>query len=68
MKSRFDLVTITTAVCVAGYVALMLRYVALYDFGLSCGEVRRGGATVVAVLIAARVAVDFFGKRLDKAK
>jgi hypothetical protein len=67
MESRFDLVTITTAVCVAGYVALMLRYVALYDFGLSCGEVRRG-ATVVAILIAARVAVDFFGKRLDKAK
>jgi hypothetical protein len=41
MESRFDFVTIANAVRVAGYVAFMLEYVALYDFGLSREAVRK---------------------------
>jgi hypothetical protein len=66
MESRFDIVTVANAVCVAGYVAIMLGYAALYDFGFSCGEVRFG-ALIAAILIAALVAVDFFGKKVGKA-
>jgi hypothetical protein len=66
VESRFDIGTIATAVCVAGYVAIALRYVALYDLGLSREEVR-SGAMIVAILMAALVAVDFFGKKLGKA-
>jgi hypothetical protein len=67
MESRFDIVTIVNAICVAGYVAIMLGYAALYDFGFSCGEVRRG-ALIAAILIAALVAIEFFGKKLGNAK
>jgi hypothetical protein len=67
MESRFDLGTIATAVCVAGYVAIMLCYLALYDFGLSREEVC-GGAMLAAILLAALVAIDFFGKKLGKVK
>ena len=63
MESRFEMVTIASAVCVAGYVAIALRYVALYDLGFSREEVR-SGAMIVAILMAALVAVDFFGKKL----
>jgi hypothetical protein len=66
MESRFDIVTIVNAICVAGYVAIMLGYAALYDFGF-CGEVRRG-ALIAAILIAALVAIEFFGKKLGNAK
>jgi hypothetical protein len=67
MESKFDIVAIVVAVCVAGYVAITLRHVALYGLGLSCEEVR-GAAMLAAILIAAIVAIDFFGKKLDKAK
>ena len=62
MESKFDLVTITSAVFVAGYVAIMLGCVALYDFGLS-REVVSSRAMIAAIPIAALVAVDFFKKR-----
>jgi hypothetical protein len=62
MESRFDFVTIVNAVCVAGYVAFMLEYVALYDFGLS-REVVSSAAMIAAIPIAALVAVDLFKKR-----
>jgi hypothetical protein len=62
MESRFDFVTIANAVCVAGYVAFMLGYVALYDFGLS-REVASSAAMIAAIRIAALVAVDLFKKR-----
>ncbi|MGO8907847.1 MAG: hypothetical protein ACLQDM_00720 [Bradyrhizobium sp.] len=45
----------------------ILEYVALYYLGLS-GEEVRGAAMIIAILIAAMVAVDFFGKELRKAK
>ena len=54
--------TIANAVCVAGYVAFMLEYVALYDFGLS-REVVSSAAMIAAIPIAALVAVDLFKKR-----
>ncbi|MEA2921437.1 MAG: hypothetical protein QOF07_1400 [Bradyrhizobium sp.] len=60
MENRFDIVTIANAVCVAGYAAVSLRYVALYDLGLSNDEIR-SGATMLAIIIAAYVAIDFFG-------
>jgi hypothetical protein len=65
MESRFELVTIASAVCVAGYVAIALRYVALYDLGLSLEQVR-SGAMIVAIIMAALVAIDFFGNKLGK--
>jgi hypothetical protein len=65
MESRFELVTIASAVCVAGYVAIALRYVALYDLGLSREQVR-SGAMIVAIIMAALVAIDFFGNKLGK--
>jgi hypothetical protein len=63
MENKFDIVTIASAVCVAGYVAMALRYVALYDLGLSRQEVR-SGAVLVAIAMAAMVAIDFFGSKL----
>ena len=67
MDNRIDFVTIANAVCVAGYAALALWYVMLFDFGLS-REAVRSGATVAAILIAALVAIDFFGGKSGKAK
>jgi hypothetical protein len=66
MDGRFDIVTIASAVGVAGYVAITLGYVALYDFGLS-REAVRSAAMIAAILIAALVAIEFFGKRFGKA-
>jgi uncharacterized membrane protein len=61
-ESKFDLATIASAVFVAGYVAIIMGCVALYDFGLS-REVVSSGAMIAAIPIAALVAVDFFKKR-----
>jgi hypothetical protein len=60
MENKFDFVTIASAV--AGYVAIVLGCVALYDFGLS-REVVSSRAMIAAIPIAALVAVDFFKKR-----
>ena len=62
MESKFDLATIASAIFVAGYVAIIMGCVALYDFGLS-REVVSSGAMIVAIPIATLVAVDFFKKR-----
>ena len=45
--------------------ALSLAYIAHYDFGLSCEEIRTP-AVVGAAAIAVLVAVEFFGKKLRK--
>ena len=66
MENRFSIVTIANAVCVAGYAAISLRYVALYDLELSNDEIRNW-ATLLALIIAAYVAIDFFGT-VGKAK
>jgi chromate transport protein ChrA len=48
-------------------VALTLGYIAHYDFGLSRVEIRTP-ALVGAGIIAVLVAVEFFGKKLRRAK
>lgn len=63
METRFDIVTMASAVCVAGYVAIALRYVALYDLGLS-GQQVRSGAMITAIAMAAMIAVDFLSNKL----
>jgi hypothetical protein len=66
MENGFKYLSFMTAfakaVCAAAFVA-----VALYDIGLS-GEHVRGASMVAAILLAALIAVDFFGKKLKKAK
>ena len=49
----------------ATFAALMLGYVAHYDFGLSRQQIRTP-AVLGAALIAVLMAVEFFGKRLRK--
>jgi ABC-type proline/glycine betaine transport system substrate-binding protein len=63
MESRSDIVTIASALWVAGYVAIALRHVALYDLGFSSQEIR-SGAVMVALAMAAMLAIDFFASKL----
>jgi hypothetical protein len=67
MSKQMDLLTVVSATGVAGYVAIMLAYVARIDFGLSNGQIRFL-AIVAAVLIAIGIAMDFLGSRLSKAE
>jgi hypothetical protein len=53
------------SVVLAAVTALSLAYIAHYDFGLSREEIRTL-AVVGAVVIAASVAIEFFGKKLRK--
>jgi undecaprenyl pyrophosphate phosphatase UppP len=55
------------SVVTAAITALSLAYIAHYDFGLSRQEIRTP-AVVAAAVIAALVAVEFFGKKLRKLK
>jgi hypothetical protein len=67
MTKQMDLLTIVSAAGVAGYVAIMLTYVARIDLGLSSGQIRFL-AIVAAALIALGIAVDFLGRRMSKAE
>jgi len=67
MKNGIDSLTVLTAVGVAGYVAIMLAYVARVDLGLSSQQIRLV-SIVAATFIALGIAVDFLGKRLSKAE
>lgn len=58
MKSRVDLETIVVAVCVAGYAALLLGYVAHEDLGFSSAQIRHL-AMISADLLAMPVTLDF---------
>jgi Na+/melibiose symporter-like transporter len=53
------------SVITAAFTALSLAYIAHYNFGLSRQEIRTP-ALVAAAVIAALVAVEFFGKKLRK--
>ena len=66
MKHRIDFVTMATALFVAGYVAVMLDYVADVDFGLSRAQIRNT-AVIAAIVLAMLMAIDFLGTRLGKA-
>ena len=67
MDDRTDLVTIATAVSLAGYAAIALWYVALFDIGFTREGVRIG-ATVAAILLGAVLALDFLVRKLGKRK
>jgi formate-dependent nitrite reductase membrane component NrfD len=67
MYDRTDLVTIATAVWLAGYAAMALWYVALFDMGLTREGVRIG-ATVAAILLGVVLALDFLVRKLGKRK
>jgi hypothetical protein len=62
MDTKFDLVTIISAISVAAYVAVGLRYLAVYDFRLS-SDMIRSAAVVAALLISATLAIIYFGKK-----
>jgi hypothetical protein len=66
-KGKLDMLTIFSAIGVAAYAAVAIRYVARYDLGFSFEEIR-GAAMVSAVVIVAPIAIDFFGGRLGKSK
>jgi hypothetical protein len=65
MKNRIDFVSVVTAICVAGYVAVMLDYVADVDFGFSREQIRNT-AVITAFVMAMLMAIDFLGKKLGK--
>jgi beta-lactamase regulating signal transducer with metallopeptidase domain len=67
MKNGIDPLTIFMALGVAGYVAIMLAYVARVDLELSNQQIRLV-SIVAATFIALGIAVDFLGKRLSKAE
>ena len=67
MASEFDIVTVASAVCVAAYVAIAIGYVARNNLGFSPQGIC-GTAVAIAAIIAALIAIDFFGKKLGKAK
>jgi formate-dependent nitrite reductase membrane component NrfD len=67
MDDRTDLVTIATAVWLAGYAAMALWYVALFDIGLTREGVRIG-AMVAAILLGVVLALDFLVRKLGKRK
>ncbi len=67
MMGNVDLLTAFTATCVGGYIALALDYVAQAGLGFSDGQIR-SAALFAATILAALVAVDFFGKKPGKAK
>jgi hypothetical protein len=60
MESRFDIVTIASAVGVAAYLAIAMGYLAHNLLGFSLQEIR-GAAVLIAVAIGSLIAVDFFG-------
>ena len=65
MSKQMDLLTVVSAAGVAGYVAIILTYVARIDLGLSNGQIRTL-AVLAAGIIAAGIALDFLARRLSK--
>jgi hypothetical protein len=53
---------------VGAYLAIALNHVAQYDLGYSLQEIRGAAMTTAVVLAATFIAIDFFGKKLGKAK
>ena len=65
MENEIDLLTASTAIGVASYVAIMLACVARDDLGFSSGQIR-DGAILGAVAIALAIVLDLFGRRSRK--
>jgi hypothetical protein len=67
MESKPDIAAIIIGVCVAGYAALAIRYVAQHDLGFSLQHIR-GAAIAIATVIAVFIAVDLLGEKRTKVK
>jgi ABC-type nitrate/sulfonate/bicarbonate transport system permease component len=65
MTNRFDFVTFVTAICVAGYVAIMIEYVADAGLGYSGTQIRNT-AVITALVMVILMAINFLGKRFGK--
>lgn len=67
MEDKIDfLVTIALAICVAGYFAIMLDYIANVDFGFSTEQIR-DAAMFTALMLAMPTALGFLRKEPDQA-
>jgi hypothetical protein len=67
MEDRIDFfVTTALAICVAGFFAIMLEYVANVDFGFSIEQIR-GAAMFSALILAMPTALGFLRKEADQA-
>jgi hypothetical protein len=62
MEKDIDLLTASTAIGVATYVAIILACLARDHLGFSDGQIRYG-AIVCAVVIGLGIVLDLFGKR-----
>ena len=67
MENRFDFITGVVAVCVAGYAAVMLDYVAHDDLGFSSAQIGQG-AMIAAILLAVPLAINLLSARANKAE
>ena len=67
MQSRWDGVATISAVCVAAYAAIAIRYVAHHILGFSLHEIG-GAAVAIAIVMAALTGIDFFSKKLRKTR
>jgi hypothetical protein len=65
MEKDFDLLTASTALGVATYVAIMLACVARDDLGFSTGQIR-AVAMIAAAAIALAIVLDLVGRRPRK--
>jgi hypothetical protein len=66
MEKNFDLLTASTALGVATYVAIIIACVARDDLGFSTGQIR-SVAVIGAVAIALAIVIELFGRRPRKA-
>jgi hypothetical protein len=62
MLDKPDFLTITIAVCVAGYFAGAFGFIAYHDLGFSADHIR-DAAIASATVIASLLAIDHFGKK-----
>ncbi|MEN3347570.1 MAG: hypothetical protein V7632_1205 [Bradyrhizobium sp.] len=67
MDSKIDFGTIIVAVCVAGYAAIMLAYVAQNDLGLSAAQTRHL-SMIAALFLALPLALDFVRSPPDETR
>ena len=66
MEKAIDrFLTLLMAVSGAAFTAVMLAYIAHYDFGLSREEIRTF-AVIAAAVGVALVVIEYFGKKLRK--
>lgn len=66
MEDRIDSsLTIALAICVAGYLAIMLGHVARVDLGFSIEQIR-GAAMLTALMLAMLAALGFLRRERDQ--